>query len=127
MQDTVKKIMDDWWSFTLTDATEVSDKLISMHYKNMEACQIERIQDDKQNWCLANPEQCVGLQGMVENVWNNSPAIISKAMDLYDIVATDDVCFSDQELLEEVERATNDVSSILSSAWGFDLKWDQTR
>jgi hypothetical protein len=64
---------------------------------------------------------------MFDNVWNDSASIISKATDLYDLFATDDVCFSDAEILSEVDRFTEDTTSILSTAWGFDLKWDQTR
>lgn len=86
-----------------------------------------RIQDDKENWCLANADKCIGLSGMVDNIWNEAPSLFSKATDLYDIIATDDVCFTDSEIINEVERITEDLTSIISTMWGFDLKWDQTR
>ena len=38
--ETVSKIADDIWSFKFEDATNVSNKLINMHYKNMDACNI---------------------------------------------------------------------------------------
>lgn len=98
-----------------------------MHYKNMDACQFERIQDDKKHWCLDHPDKCIGLNGMFDNVWGNAPAILSKVTDIYDIVMTDDACYSDSEIISEVERATEDVSSLISTLWGFDLKWDQSR
>jgi len=123
----VSKVYDDWWSFTLKDAQKVSNKLIDMHYKNMDACHFERIADDKKTWCLANPEKCVGLEGLFSNLWDNSASLFSKASDLYDLIDTDDSCYSDSEIISEIERATEDVASILSTAWGFDLKWDQTR
>jgi hypothetical protein len=41
--DYALKIYDDWWSFNFADATKVSNTLIGIHYKNMEACNFERI------------------------------------------------------------------------------------
>lgn len=111
----------------MSDATDVSNTLIGMHYKNMESCNFERIEDDKENWCLANADKCIGLSSMVDNIWNEGPSLFSKVTDLYDIVATEDACFSDSELVSEVERITEDITSIISTIWGFDLKWDQTR
>jgi len=125
--DEVKKIKDDIWSFTFKDASNVSNTLIHMHYQNMAACDFKRIEDDKKTWCLDNAEMCVGLSGMLGNLYDNAPALFSKATDLYDLISTDDICYSDSELISEVERATEDITSMISTAWGFDLKWDKSR
>lgn len=121
------KVFDDFWSLSFSDATTVSDIFINGWYKNIEACQFERIGDDRKNWCLENADQCVGLSNVFDNIYDNGPAIASKAYDIYDLMMTDDVCYSDSELISEVERGTEDVVAILSAAWGFDLKWDPTR
>jgi len=124
MADSVKKVYDDMWSFTIADATKVSNKLIGVWYKNLDACDFERISDASKHWCLDEPEKCVGLKGMVDNIYKDAPSIISKATDLYDLISVDDNCYSDQEIISEINRAAYDVSSIISTVVGFDLKWD---
>jgi len=64
---------------------------------------------------------------MLDNIWNEAPALFSKAADMYDLLNQDDECFSDKEIIGEIERGTEDITSIISTMWGFDLKWDQTR
>lgn len=123
----VKKGHDDFWSVTLSDATNVATTAINMHYKNMDACKFEKIGDDAKHWCVENPETCLGLNGMWDRVIENSAPLFSKGMDLYDLVMTDDICYSDSELITEAERAIQDVTSMLSLIRGYDIKWDQTR
>jgi hypothetical protein len=127
VEDFGSSIIDDFWTFKLQDAKDAADLMINAHYKNAEACQFQRIADDKKNWCLDNAEKCVGLSSLFENLYGNAPSLISRGMDIYDLMMEDDVCYSDSELISEVERGTFDVSSIISTVWGFDLKWDQTR
>jgi len=121
------KLFDDFWTITMSDATDVANIFINGHYKNFEACQFERIQDDKKNWCLNNADKCVGLSGIFDNLYDNGPALFSRILDIYDLLTIDDICYSDSELISEVERGTEDVISIISSVWGFDLKWDPSR
>lgn len=89
------KLFDDFWSIGYEDATKVSHILTNGWYKNLEACDFERITDDTKHWCLDNTEKCVGLSSIFDNLYDNGPAIASKVMDLYDLFTTDDVCFSD--------------------------------
>lgn len=121
------KFMDDFWSVNIGDAQMAATTIINAHYKNFDLCQFERIEDDKKNWCIDNAETCKGFGGIIDNMWEQSPAIISRAADLYDLMNTDDVCYSDSEIISEIERATEDVVSIVSTVFGWDLKWDQTR
>lgn len=121
------KFMDDFWSVQLGDAKLVADTLINAHYKNFDACEFERIGDDRKHWCLDNADKCKGFSTIIDNLWENGPALFSKAADLYDLMNTNDVCYSDSEVITEVERATEDVVSMISTIFGFDLKWDQTR
>lgn len=79
------------------------------------------------NWCLDNMEECKGFHGILQNTWENGPSIISKVTDLWDLMNTDDSCYSDMELITEAERAAEDLMSIWGSVRGFDHKWDQTR
>jgi hypothetical protein len=127
LDDIKNKFMDDFWSVGLTDAQFASDTIVNAWYKNMDICEFERIEDDKKNWCVAHAETCKGFGGLIDNIWESSPALFSRAADLYDLMNTDDVCYSDSEIISEVERATEDVCSIVSTVFGWDLKWDQTR
>ena len=121
------KLKDDFWSVDLHDAQTVTNTIIDAGYKNAWACQFEKVSDDMKHWCLDNAGECVGFQGIVNRTVENSAIIFSKVLDVYDLMNTDDTCFSDIEIIGESQRWTEDFLSVLSSVRGFDLKWDQKR
>ena len=49
---------------------------------------------------------------------------MAKGLDIYDLFVTDDMCYTDSELISEAERASEDLLSMVSTVKGFDLKWD---
>lgn len=114
-----KKILADWSAYPIEDAYATGKILVDMHYKNMEACQFERVGDEMKHWCLDDLEKCIGFHGIVEQTWESGPLILSKLSDLWDLMNTDDMCYSDSELITEAERAVEDIMSIWASVRGF--------
>ena len=53
--------------------------------------------------------------------------IFSKGFALFDIINSDDSCYSDQDIVREFERVAGDVASIMREVYGFDGHLDLTK
>lgn len=76
------------------------------------------------DWCINNANTCVYGEGLFDRLLTNSPTIINKSVDLFNLMIQDDTCYSDVELVEEVSDIVEDISLLFSIIYGFDTKWD---
>jgi len=126
IKPTFKKLHEDPWSISLTEAKTVVDTFVTMFYKNAEVCQFERLTDDLKNWCLENPEECIFKADLEEHFWSNIVQIGGKTFDLYKLMVRDDSCYTDREQINEIAALVADMTELLSYLSGFDYKWDQS-
>lgn len=90
----------------------------------MDYCKYEKIGDDIKNWVVDNGDVAIGMSGWPTRLIENAPFIAEKMWDLHKIWKTDDFCFSDAELIEEVSHVVEDIVAIKAHVHGFDLKWN---
>ena len=50
----IEKFQNDPFSISIDEAKKVMDDLIDMKFKNVEACQFEKVSDSMMHWCLDN-------------------------------------------------------------------------
>jgi len=126
MRSIHKKYKVDKWSVSEQDAISWWGSLVHIHYKNREACSIEKIGDDMKHWTLDNPKLAIDQENIVERLFFESGKLMNTALDLYDMWATHNPCENDAEKIERHGRWWNDVCNMSSRWHGVHVSWDDT-
>lgn len=121
-----KKAHEDFWSVGIDEVKDAGNSLVDTFYKNAEVCHFQRVQDDFKGWCIENPGQCIFGENMEERIFDNLFDILDQLFDIYKLSNVDDSCYSDLELMAEINRYFNDMGELMASLSGFDYKWDQS-
>lgn len=121
-----KKAHEDFWSVSIDEVKDTANSLIDVFYKNAEACHFQRVQDDAKGWCIENPGQCVFMEDVEGRIFDNIFDILGELFDLYKVSTMNDDCYSDLEIMAQLNRIFNDIGELAASINGFDYKWDQS-
>jgi hypothetical protein len=117
---------DSFWEIGMSEVIDVSNKLITDVYKLNDVCKFEKVGDDMKNFCLENPGQCRFLEGLEDRIFDSMFELMGVGFDFFRLFMKDDSCYSDQELMNEVYRASVDFGEISAYMYGVDVKWDQS-
>lgn len=116
-----------WYDIALEEATAAVDGVLNILYKNASECKFHEIKQDMIWTCLENTDQCIFFANSFKGNSTDIMPLVSKGFDLFELINTDDSCFSDKQLIEEYERLWSDFGSILRSTYGFEGHLDLTK
>ena len=115
----------DFFGISHKEANDVALSLLDTVYKNAEVCHWQLPFEDAMSWCTANVEECIWSKGMWHRFTSNAIPMLSRAADLFELyLMTDDECYNDTEILEEMARSTEDTFALVALMTGFDTKWN---
>lgn len=115
----------DFFGISHTEANDVALSLLDTVYKNVEVCHWQLPLEDGLTWCTQNVEQCIWSKGAWDRFTLNAIPMLRRAADLVEIYfMTDDECYNDTEILEEMARSTEDTFALVALFTGFDTKWN---
>lgn len=120
-----EKTMNDWWSITREDSERWCNSWLELHYKNMEACQFQKVVDDKMAFTLENLDTVVGFGGVITNVIEHASEMVPVVLDLYNQLVSANDCMTDSQIIAETARAAENVETLLHYTFGFDKKWGE--
>ena len=101
IHDVFHNFKKDMHSIEKEEWEHAGKTFLDIWYKNTEICQFMKAGDDIRHWCLENEGQCFRLDGVIERLaWNVFP-ILSNIWDGLSIVRSNDICFTDDQLIEE--------------------------
>ena len=120
---------NDPFAVTAEQFKEVGSKLVDIHFKLRDVCQIQRLYDDANYWCLDHMDICSGDDfDWFNNIMEYGIPLAGNAFDLFKLVFwEDDSCYTDLQYIDEVNRVTEDIASTVSYFFGFDLAWNPSR
>ena len=119
----VKKLFrGHYFEIGYDEAKGAADALLEVIYKNVHECKWMEIRDDLMNLCLENKNQCLFFSGVEERISSADKLwpLISKGFDLWDLINSDDTCYSDKEQIHELERLVGDFAAITRQLYGFE-------
>ena len=124
-----KKFKADPFSITKEDALAHSEKVVDIHFRLKDSCKVQRFYDDVNYWCQDHMDVCAGNDfDWINNIMSAGVPIAGEAFQLFKTAFyEDDWCYTDLESIAEVNKVTEEVASILSYIFGFDLKWNTKR
>jgi hypothetical protein len=114
---------------TIGDAHTAANNFVDLHYRNRDSCEVVKMYDDYYNWCLDNLDMCVGSdEGFYLRLYENGYEIFASFYDLAGIMLFEnDDCNTDAQNIDEISRIMEDISSLASYVYGFDLDFDIER
>jgi hypothetical protein len=118
-----KKMKEDFWSVTYGDYESAGNAILDIHFKNADACQFQKTGDSMVNWCLNNKGACWGHEGWFHNVAMNIYPIAQNAMDFFWAMKENDLCYSDDELIEKMSRMYADMISNFVISRDLQVEW----
>ena len=120
---------NDPFAVTPEQFKKVASKVVDMHFKLRDVCQIQKLYDDYNYWCLDHMDICSGDNfDWMSNLMNYGIPIAEEAFDLFSITFwEDDSCYTDLQSVDEVSRITESVVNMVAYVFGFDLAWDPSR
>jgi hypothetical protein len=83
--------------------------LLDMAFRNSDACQFKKIGDDIKHWCLSEEGTCFKMDGMWERVIENFFPMLTNAWDLLGALRSNDICYSDEQLITEYATMWGDI------------------
>lgn len=115
----------DIWSLNVSEAKDIAHLWIDAYWKDREVCQYEKVGDDLKHWCLDNLDRCFLRDGkLMERAQEKGLEIIGAFYDLAMLIIKHDRCATDEQRVEEVKKATEDIARIWAYLVGFDETWD---
>jgi len=121
----IEKFQNDPFSISIDEAKKAMDDLIDMKYKNIEACQLEKVSDSMMHWCLDNYDVCMGRDDQYwQRIMDNGMDIIAAAYDFFTVMMKDDTCNTSQEDLDEMNTVTLDMCKVTAELYGFNADWN---
>jgi len=121
--DTIKN--DDMYNVTYEDWQGAGQALLDMAWKNEDACQFRKIGDDIKNWCLGAEGTCFRLDGVFERVFENFFPMIWNYVDMFKLLKTNDICYSDEQLIDEYATMYGDFCKNVVIVHGMQpLSWN---
>mmetsp|Transcript_7449 Transcript_7449/g.11634 ORF Transcript_7449/g.11634 Transcript_7449/m.11634 type:complete len:326 (-) Transcript_7449:103-1080(-) len=119
-------LQEDPFSISITDAKKYGSRMLDAIYKNADACQLTRLNDESNKWCMDNLGICAGDDfDWFSNVMEYGVPLAGEAFDLFKLVFWEnDACYTDKEYIDEINRSVEDVTSIISYIFGFNVKWN---
>lgn len=118
------KMHEDMWSVTKEEHLEAFNAWLDIAYKNGEVCQYKKIHDDVQHWCVEHEGACWRAEGIFGRFSENFFPIIGNMYEQWTILKNNDLCYSDDQLIEEYSRVYKDFWGIMRNLGGFDIKYD---
>ena len=120
---TIKKLVrGHYFEIGFDEAKAASDALLEMIYKNIDECKWMAIRDDLMELCLENPNECLFMAGLHKKV--DSPEqlwpLVQIGFDLWEVINSDDSCYSDMDQIQEFERLILDFAKIMRNFYGFE-------
>lgn len=123
---TLKDLHRDSYDVPAEQVIKATTEGVNAWYKNRDECHIEKVRDDGWNWVLANPAKALYWEGTEDRLYDAILPLAGKGLDLYKLFWLDDRCYTVKEQAGEIYRFAEDFGEILSTAWGFDLTWEQS-
>jgi len=114
----------DIWGVHHEDLKQLTSNIWDMIFDNVKYCDVYRLIYDRYSWCLDNIETCKFQKGMVKNVYDNVFPLAGDAMNLWNIVMTDDGCYSDEKLIGEIADATKIVGKMVATLFDYHGKYE---
>merc|ERR1711990_659594 len=100
--------------------------LLDMMWKNNDACQMEKIGDDIKHWCLGDKGTCFNLDGVFWRVVDNILPMIDNYIDIFRLLKTNDICYTDEQLIDEYATMWGDFCKNVVIVHGMEpLTWNK--
>ena len=101
IHDVIHKFHLDMHSVEKEEWENAGKVFLDIWYKNTEICKFMKTGNDIRHWCLDNEAQCFRQEGMIERtMWNIFP-IMNNVWDALTLIGGNDVCYTDDQLVEE--------------------------
>lgn len=117
---------NDMSSPTYEEWETAGKAMLDIHFKNMEVCQWNKIGDDIKHWCLGNEGTCFRLEGVFERLYDNMFPLMYNAYETWGLIKTNDICYTDDQLIEEHAQLWGNLSAMTVVVHGMDVTWDPT-
>jgi len=96
-------------------------------WQNAEICQFNKIGDDIQHWALSDKDRAFLHSDMLENVVTKAWPMLWNMIDMFDIIKTNDLCFTDEQLIDEYAAVWGDICENIVMLYGMEpLNWYHT-
>lgn len=121
------KFWTDPMSISIDEAHQFAKNIVDLQFRNRESCQVMKLTDNYESWCLNNLDLCV--QGydpeFLTRIYENGYSLFAAFYDLFGILMfQDDTCYTDSQLIEEASKVTADMTSIYADVLGYEVKYD---
>lgn len=113
------KIADDPFAISIGEAKDTSNKMIDLMYNVATECKFQKVYDDVNEWCLDNLDACVGQDAeFIPRLYQNGVSLFADFYKLFGIVMEDSHCYTDLQVIDQMARMFQSVSSIVAYIFG---------
>jgi hypothetical protein len=99
---------DDYEMIPMSQYQEAGQALLDMMFRNTESCRFKKIGDDIKHWCHNQPGTCFKMEGWFDRIVENVFPLAWNAYDWFTLLKADDICATDQELIDNYAQMWGD-------------------
>lgn len=118
----------DIWGISHAEIKDTANDFIDGFFRNLDSCGAYRFIYNNHEWCINNMEACLsrGEYNMLDRVNAHAFEYMGNGMTLFNAITADDTCYTDQQILDEMETTVKAFADGYSTLIGFQGKWDET-
>jgi hypothetical protein len=98
--------------------------MMDFFFVQLDECGYYHMIYDSYNWCMTNPMVCMKKQGIMDRIVNNGFQIIGDGITAWNMFTDDSMCYTDEQLIDEITTYVYSFAHIGSTIMGFEGKWD---